>query len=479
MSLLSPPPRYLYTIIFVICIFALLSSIRSLPAGTRRLSETISIPKPPSQTTPTSATPPSSSSAHPAADKGTNLEVNCGDYPLAKDVQLIIKTGANEIYEKLPTQLVTELRCFEDILIFSDLEQDLGPYHVYDALDNVTESVKQNSPDFKYYRKLREYKETGQDIAEIRPTSGSGEGWNLDKFKFTHMLEKTWALRPNRKWYVFIEADTYLFRTTLLLWLERLDAKKALYLGSPTSVGSDTFAHGGSGIVLSGVALAKFAKDKPGIGAKYDEEVQSFAYGDHMLMKALKEAGVELTRAWPMLQGEQPSTIPFGDGPDSGTRHWCQPLVTMHHVTSSEISDVWRFEQQRPDIKKPVLIYEIYNQFIAPILRKSIDDWYNRSDDVIYTAPENPNPRNKPADKLSELEKVAHKSFEDCGRACEEQTRCYQWAYFDNTCGFSHSYRLGAKKRPMDGVSYKSGFLLERIEKDRQEHKCTKPKWVD
>ncbi|RFU27329.1 hypothetical protein B7463_g8995, partial [Scytalidium lignicola] len=471
----------------------LLNQSLERPLESKRASEIkarffkVSIVHPPKFLTPTTPSSPSSSSSPSPSSTTTNdatyksgpLDIaKCGDFPNAKDVQIIVKTGANEIYEKFPTQLLTELRCYDDLLVFSDLEQDVGPYHVYDALINVTDSVKQSSSDFDYYRLLQEYKETGQDIAALRPTSGSGAGWNLDKFKFLHMLEKTWALRPERKWYVFIEADTYLVRSNLLLWLQRLDPSKALYMGSPTNVNGDSFAHGGSGIILSGVALAKFAKDKPGIAPKYDEKLLSLAYGDQMLMKALADVGVDFTKVWPMLQAEKPSTIPFGAGPDSGTRHWCQPIVTMHHITSDEASAIWRFEQQRPDMQKPLLINELYSQFIAPRIRPSIDNWYNLSDDVIYTAPENPDPRNKPADQMSDLEKVAHKSFKDCGRACEEQPRCYQWVYFGDKCGFSHSYRFGRKRMPEDGVKYKSGFVLDKIEKDRKEHNCKSPQWL-
>lgn len=340
MSLLPVPPRYLYTIVFVICIFALLGSIRSLPASAGSFTQ-ISPPDVPAHSFPVSG---QSSSAK------SQFDIRCGDFPNADDVQIIVKTGANEIYEKFPTQLLTELRCYDNILVFSDLEQDIGPYHVYDALANVTESVKQSSSDFDYYRTLQEYKETGQDIATLRPTTGSGAGWNLDKFKFLHMLEKTWTMRPGYKWYVFIEADTYLVRSNLLLWLQRFDVSKPIYLGSPTSLNGENFAHGGSGVILSGVALAAFAENKPGIAAKYDEEVKNNVYGDYMLMKALKIAGVELTPVWPMLQAEKPNTIPFGSGPGSGTRHWCQPSVTMHHITSNEANSLWNFEQRRPDM---------------------------------------------------------------------------------------------------------------------------------
>jgi hypothetical protein len=147
----------------------------------------------------------------------------------------------------------TALRCYKDLLFFSDLGQQLGPYTILDALDNVTQSVKTQNPEFDYYRTLREYQKNGQDIDTLRKTFGDA-AWNLDIYKFLHMLEKTWKLRPNRKWYIYIEADTYLVQSNLRLWLQRLDPSQSLHLGSPTYVNGEAFSHGGSGFILSGAA---------------------------------------------------------------------------------------------------------------------------------------------------------------------------------------------------------------------------------
>jgi hypothetical protein len=54
----------------------------------------------------------------------------------------------------------------------------------------------------------------------------------------------------------------------------------------------------------------------------------------------LEEQGVKLTGARPFLNGYKPSTFTYGE-------HWCQPVVAMHHMTSHEISSMWRFERRR------------------------------------------------------------------------------------------------------------------------------------
>jgi len=35
-----------------------------------------------------------------------------------------------------------------------------------------------------------------------------------------HVLEKTWAMKPDMDWYVFIDADTYLLCMWIYLFLE-------------------------------------------------------------------------------------------------------------------------------------------------------------------------------------------------------------------------------------------------------------------
>lgn len=79
---------------------------------------------------------------------------------------------------------------------------------------------------------------------------------------------------------------------------------------------------------------------------------------------------------------------------------------------------------------------------------------------------------------MSELEKNAYKSFEDCGKACEEQDRCWQYVFHDGTCGFSFSFRLGYKKEKENGKSFKSGFAVEKIKKYSETNTCQSVEWL-
>ncbi|KNG86190.1 hypothetical protein ANOM_005524 [Aspergillus nomiae NRRL 13137] len=359
-------------------------------------------------------------------------DVRCSSgVPDTSHIQVVVKTGSNIIYDKLPTQLLTALRCCQDPLIFADSEQDIGAYHVYDVLANVNETLKATHPDFAYYRTIKEYLSAGRDIRQLRTSRQAA--WDLDKYKFIHMLVQTWARRPGHDWYVFVEADTYLFWGNLVQWLARMDPAQPLYLGSAATFQSQKFAHGGSGVILSREAMRRVLDGDADLAARYDERMHDEIYGDYVLMKALKEKGVELTNKWPMMQGEKQNTLP---------------------VTPVDVNEMWNYEQRRKHPQDPLLISELYDYFMG-------------------------RQRQKSPSEMTPVEKEAYSSFEQCQKACQEHSKCFQFAYHDQTCGFSFSYRLGYQKDPEDGKgSYKSGWILDKIEKDREDHPCKTPEWL-
>jgi hypothetical protein len=156
------------------------------------------------------------------------------------------------------------------------------------------------------------------------------------------MVEETFEMRPDARWYVFIETDSYIVWPNLVAWLSKLDSKKPWYMGSAVSTGAHSFAHGGSGYVLSNAAMNKLVgPDQPqGLARSWDTRMTAHCCGDIALGIALEEKGVKLTGARPYMNGYKPSTFTYGE-------HWCQPVVAMHHMTSHEISSMWRFERKR------------------------------------------------------------------------------------------------------------------------------------
>ncbi|KAI9789380.1 MAG: hypothetical protein M1835_001708 [Candelina submexicana] len=399
---------------------------------------------------------------------------DCTGFPNAEDILIVMKTGATEAYDKLPIHLLTTLRCTDNYLVFSDMEQDIGGYHVFDSLDEVDPSFANNHKDFDLYRRLKEYQSYSQDVRTLKVGDNA---WNLDKYKFIYMLEKTYRARPDPKWYVFIEADTYLVWSNLLRWLDTLDHRKPLYLGSPSYLGDIEFSHGGSGFILSQAAMEDTVGKHPGMATRYQKDMSEACCGDAILAKALlAEGGVKVTKRWPMIQGEKPTTIPFDQ------QHWCVPVVTMHHLSPEEVTRMWQAELQRENSESPLIFADIYNHFVSSRLSSNREDWNNLSDDLKYTERSTDTEvkygDNKPWDELTGIEQEAFTSLENCLAACTANEECFGWMYHDKECSLSRSIKLGGRKVADGPSKWVSGWMMERVEKLKVEMEPCKPKWI-
>jgi len=265
------------------------------------------------------------------------------------NVGLIVKTGASEAFEKLPAQIETVLGCAQNLLIVSDLDFELAGHHIHDVLQDVSPAIRDNNPVFEIYLQQRRLRDEGYTMEQLGVTSSSHNvAWELDKFKFLPMVYKAYTDIPNKDWYVFLEADTYLNWNNLLAWLSQLDASEKLYVGSPSFMAGTKFNHGGSGYILSRAAIRAFAEEYPAVASIWDARTTNECCGDYVLTLALKEFGVPVSGVWPMLSGEPPLEIPFGPA------LWCQSVITLHHVTSTDLRKMWSFEREldRTQVRK-------------------------------------------------------------------------------------------------------------------------------
>lgn len=60
---------------------------------------------------------------------------------------------------------------------------------------------------------------------------------------------------------------------------------------------------------------------------------------------------------WPTINGEKPHSLPYA------RNQWCQPLVTMHHASAEEVSEIYAFEKER-NFSHPMRIKDMYHRFI-------------------------------------------------------------------------------------------------------------------
>jgi Fringe-like len=274
----------------------------------------------------------------------------CMGISSGEKIVVIVKTGASEAAEKVPAQMQTSLQCAENVLHFSDLEQDIGQYHTYDALDNISASVVDDNPDFIFYREQKRLWKNERDVSSVRgkknPSSPNElAAWTLDKYKFLHVLEKTWAMKPGMDWYVLIDADSYIFWENLLAWLDNnMDPGKKWYFGSEVNIDGVRFAHGGSGVVMSRAAVYELVVMNERTAARWDPMIQDKCCGDLVLGMAFKELGIELRDVWPLMSGESPASMPFGP---ATPEYLCNPALTMHHLNQNDMRELAKFEQRR------------------------------------------------------------------------------------------------------------------------------------
>ncbi|KYG41775.1 glycosyltransferase family 31 protein [Acidomyces richmondensis BFW] len=379
----------------------------------------------------------------------------CWNLPGAEETLVILRTGSTELEDRFSVHLSTSIKCFPNYLIFSDLEEYYNGEHILDALADVSPEILENHPDFELWRRLRKGGRSALAQSELagapdRFASMSGKtenpGWKLDKWKFLPMVNKTLHERPNMKWYVFIEADSFLLWSMLQQYLATLDPDKLIYSGSQMFIAGVLFAHGGSGFIVSRPAVEKVVAHYALHKAEIEEFTNEHWAGDCVLGKAFIDSGVPFTNAWPAFQGDYPGLVPYAraDGrsvPDESLREWCYATVSYHHMSPAMIKDLWDFEQEwmiSHDARAETLRHkDIFTNFIMPQMMTPRNDWENLSD--------------KEEGKLA--------SVAECRARCIEQPDCRQYSLDqDQMCRTRVDPRLGRAAR-----GFTSGWIEDRI----------------
>ncbi|KAF2271427.1 uncharacterized protein EI97DRAFT_437854 [Westerdykella ornata] len=388
-------------------------------------------------------TPPSTRS-HPGTDVVLGEECSPFSSGVMEDVVVVIKMGASEVASALPAYINRLGRCRIDLLLFSDRDAEYHGFKIIDALRALRPEYKYKNPDFDVYDRIQ---------ASNGASAKTDEGWRLDKYKFLPMMEITAHIRPDARWFVFLELDTYVNWDNMYRFLSQFDPRSPHYFGSPVWPPKKTvFAHGGSGFVLSRGALDKvvargrmFAENSQSPGTHlFGKDVSNMCCGDEVLAQVLKECGVPLRGYWPMFNGEKPATVRFD------WEQWCEAVLTLHHVQDHEHDQLKMWEATRKRPSKPLTFEELFT-YIEPHLRDRADDWSNMSEDMAFKAPHS-----------------ASVSFDTCYAACLKDAKCMQFEHFGDTCRLSHAIRLGHPQKPEGNTKWVSGWVMDRI-KDFQE----------
>ncbi|KAI8933910.1 hypothetical protein NX059_009603 [Plenodomus lindquistii] len=403
-------------------------------------------------------------SNHASAHQHHQQDLVCPRSSLIDDVLVVLRTGATESLEKVPVHLRTTLRCVPHFTIVSDMSESISGHAVHDVLASISDSTKQTHDDFKLYNHLHKHGRSGLPSTPVL-TSLSGSfkgdytqtdkpGWALDKWKFLPMIDHALETKPDAKWFVFTETDTYLDFHNLLTYLSTFDATKEYYIGKHLFINNIAFAYGGAAFVLSAPAARKIAFQRSTQISDYETFTRDHWVGDCALGKVAEDASIPLHRAFPHFQGDSPATL------DPATQKidrdlWCYPAITYHHVSPAEITELWEFEQEwyaRHDI---VLRHrDVFMNLVRPKLATEVAGWDNLADTAEYNAHDHSTSPN-------ELERNAWKSFAHCKALCEDQEKCLQFSFDAGSCGVSYTFRLGYA-RP--GERIKSGWMVDRVD---------------
>ncbi|KAI1082459.1 glycosyltransferase family 31 protein [Whalleya microplaca] len=383
------------------------------------------------------------------APRSKNAGPVCPEAALAKDVLLVLRTGATEVLEKLPIHFETTLKCVSDYVIFSDMEEDIGSHHIHDVLDQVNDTLRNTVPEFKLYNQLRT---RGRKGLKPKTTFGSGpggaaekSGWKLDKWKFLPMVDRALQHRPNAKWFVFVEPDTYVAWHNVLEYLNEFDARKSHYIGKHMYVGDVLFAYGGSGFTLSNPAMRRVVEYWRSHQDELDQYTEKEWAGDMILGKTVKDAGIDMSSAFPHLQEDSLTTINWNVS-KLERQPWCYAPLTFHHMSQAEFSRVWRFEQQwhrRNRGKATLRFRDVFKSLIGPRLRSERSKWDNMSRGTDYNGEALAKLSGEERSTLTLTEREAHVSFDHCRAVCESKPTCIQFSHAPGKCSISDELRLG------------------------------------
>ncbi|KFY50841.1 hypothetical protein V495_00065 [Pseudogymnoascus sp. VKM F-4514 (FW-929)] len=375
------------------------------------------------------------------------------------------------------------------VLFFSDMAGSIGNFAIHDSLDTALGAAKPGNPDFDLYNNQKELRKLGQNMWALRSEWKSEAAWRLDKYKNLYTAQKAWDLAPDRDCHPrsdqaalsrqpggpasvcigdVLDVGGGVAEGTL-------DPTKPLYLGSQVDVGRPPFAHGGSGYLLSKPAMKLLVgDDRKALAKEFDKNATTACCGDQEIGRTLFKKGLKVQNVRPVINGRNPNTFNFGP------ELWCTPVVTMHHMVSEEVQNMWDFENQRNSTKEPLLVEELYYTMIASLMTNPRrDDWDNHSP-IEQLHPE---PLAYPEYIGDFFHDDPNKSYNQCHKACEKDPTCFQFLYSRDSCKLDTAFNLGVPRYPTkadDGeeISFQSGWMVERIQ-DWIKHNspCPGPNW--
>ena len=131
---------------------------------------------------------------------------------------------------------------------------------------------------------------------------------------------------PDKKWYIILDDDTFFVKSSLRLLLSRLDPTEPMYIGNAVGDYRTRFAHGGSGVIISGEAMRRLFNSPRIVAEAYLNSLEE-TWGDRLVALTLQKLGVYLDERFSHhFNGEDPQATRIS------ADKFCSPLLSFHEV---------------------------------------------------------------------------------------------------------------------------------------------------
>ncbi|OBR04823.1 Glycosyltransferase family 31 [Colletotrichum higginsianum IMI 349063] len=371
------------------------------------------------------------------------------------DVGLLIKTGYGTRH-RLAAQLealdLTPDDADDAFVVVGDWTPreggKLAGVTVHDAIGGVMAMPEMRShhdaPKFKEYLSLKDAVQAGDDAKATE--IGKSFGWDLDALKFIWGLEYVYDNLPPKKWYVILDDDTYLVKSSLRLLLTHWDPDVPRYVGNAVGDFKGRFAHGGSAVVISHEAARQLLARRDVVAAAQEHSLDE-TWGDRLVASAFQKIGVYLDERYShFFNGERPAISKMM------ADRFCSPLVSFHGVADPD--EMRRIGAAFRDERSPVFWGQLWDIYGAPSVDefkrlpiRAARDYVGRTDERARVLP-------------------GTETAEACLAACESAAgKCLAWTWVEHSaeCRMSPWMILGERVK-----GHYSGVNVGEVERLRQ-----------
>ncbi|KAJ3390588.1 hypothetical protein HDU84_007289 [Entophlyctis sp. JEL0112] len=256
------------------------------------------------------------------------------------NIAVCLKTGADTIETRLPTQLATFLAPIGNLLIVSNhagyINSGGKQYEVVDVVSGLYERVRKT---LRLVPPVTTATAT-KAVSNRKKASERTAGWRDDAHKNLPAFQMLAEQFPDAQWYFMIDDDSYVDFANLAAFLETQDPNTPLYLGrSNIFKGCDgvkkfrdgpDFAQGGGGILLSRAAMKIVYGGLNACILRYE----TCWAGDVRVGLCMRDAGIRITQNTSFFSSGIHENIGFPADP-------CVRPFTFHHADSDTVRSIF------------------------------------------------------------------------------------------------------------------------------------------